>query len=67
MFTVSFDSRGGSYVAPIELEDGEVLKLPAPPTREGYNFDGWVDANDMPILDGALLFAEDITLYARWS
>ncbi len=67
VFTVSFDSRGGSYVAPIELEDGEVLKLPSPPTREGYNFDGWVDANDVPILDGALLFAEDITLYARWS
>ena len=42
------------------------LELPTAPTKTGYNFVSWVDKNDTPILDGALLTCSDITLYANW-
>ena len=66
-FEVSFDSKGGSRVEPLKIECGKPLKLPANPTREGYNFVVWSDKNEVPILDGALLACEDIELIASWT
>lgn len=63
--TVKFDSMGGTEVDDIILKEGEELKLPENPTKEGYVFSTWKDKNEVPIGDGALL-AEDITLYAYW-
>lgn len=65
-FTVTFDSREGSEVEPLEVECNNELKLPENPTKEGYVFISWVDKNETPILDGALLSCEDVTLYANW-
>ncbi len=65
-FKVTFDSKGGSHVNSLTVNCEEELSLPASPTREGYNFISWVDKNDRPILDKALLSCEDITLYANW-
>lgn len=66
-FVVSFDSRGGSAVASITLNEGQALTLPPNPTLNGKTFEKWVDKNEMPILDGALLAPEDVTLYAVWT
>lgn len=63
--TVTFDSKGGSNVAAITINKGEELTLPKDPTYKGYTFKGWVDVNDRPIYDKALL-SEDTTLYAKW-
>ena len=65
-FTVTFDSKGGSYVSPITVNAGDTLTLPAPPTHEKFYFLCWEDKNGTSILDGALLEPHDITLYARW-
>ena len=65
-FTVTFDSKGGSQVEPIKVECNKELTLPKAPTKEGYTFVSWIDKNDTPILDEALLACEDITLYANW-
>ena len=65
-FTVTFDSRGGSEVAPIKVNAGDELKLPPNPTRKMYIFGCWEDKNGTAILEGALLTPHDITLYARW-
>lgn len=65
-FTVHFDTKGGSEVADLVVVEGEALKLPNNPTKNGYKFDKWVDKNEIPILDGATLSTEDITLYAVW-
>ncbi len=66
VFTVSFDSKGGTACDPISLHDGDKLpKLPRP-TRSGYVFRSWTDKNGKYIAEGALLTAEDITLYANW-
>ena len=62
---ITFDSNGGSKVEDIYLAKDESFKEPAKPTKNGYNFIGWYDSNEVAILDGALL-AEDITLYAKW-
>ena len=36
--TVSFDSDGGTKVADLNVIKGEALKLPEPPSKEGYTF-----------------------------
>ena len=65
-FKVTFDSKGGTKVNNMEIECGKTLKLPANPTKEGYNFVTWEDQNETPILNEALLTCEDIVLYAKW-
>ena len=65
-FTVTFNSDGGSSVEELIVECGKELKLPKNPTKEGYEFVSWVDKNETPILDGALLSCENITLKANW-
>lgn len=42
MYSVLFDSNGGSAVAPIQAECGTALTVPADPTREGYTFICWL-------------------------
>lgn len=63
--TITFDSKGGSNVDAITINKGTELTLPKDPTYKGYTFKGWVDVNDRPIYDKALL-NEDTTLYAKW-
>lgn len=65
-FKVTFDSDGGSTVEAIVVECGKELSLPTNPTKEGYSFTAWVDKNETPVLDKALLTCEDITLKAKW-
>lgn len=65
-FTVTFDSDGGSKVESIVVECGKELALPTNPTKKGYTFVSWVDRNETPILDQALLACEDIALKANW-
>ena len=65
IITVKFDSNGGSKVNDIFVLKGNTLKLPKNPTRDGYTFKVWVDKNDVPIYDDALL-SEDTILKAVW-
>ena len=59
-YTITFDTAGGSEIAPITQDYGTVITAPADPTRGGYTFIGWDKAipETMP--------AENITLKARW-
>ena len=59
-YTITFDTAGGSEIAPITQEYGTNITAPADPTREGYTFIGW----DMEI--PKTMPAENITLKARW-
>ena len=67
-FTITFDSKGGTDVAPQNQMYGEHLELPEPPTREGYSFTGWyIDyACEEPwnVEEGTI--QSDMTLYAGW-
>ena len=59
-YTITFDTNGGSEIAPITQDYGTAIIAPANPTREGYTFIGW----DMEI--PTTMPAENITLKARW-
>ena len=63
--TITFDTKGGSIIDSITIGKDIELTLPKEPTQDGYIFKGWVDKNETPIYNKALL-AEDTTLYAVW-
>ena len=67
-FTVTFDSKGGTDVPSQNQMYGELLKLPEPPTREGYRFTGWYTDSTCEILWNveARTIETDMTLYAGW-
>ena len=59
-YTITFDTAGGSEIAPITQEYGTNITAPADPTREGYTFIGW--DREIP----TTMPAENITLKAKW-
>ena len=59
-YTITFDTAGGSEIAPITQDYGTKITAPADPTREGYTFIGW--GRDIPVT----MPAENITLKAKW-
>ena len=67
-YTVTFDAKGGSDVPAQHQMYGELLKMPEPPTREGYRFTGWyTDASCFDLWDTEnKVIEEDVTLYAGW-
>ena len=60
-YTITFDTNGGSAVAPITQDYGTTIKAPAAPTKTGYTFMGW-----NPALPAAMP-AGDMTIKAQWS
>ena len=67
-FTITFDSKGGTDIAPQNQMYGELLEVPEDPTREGYEFTGWyIDHACDDIWDeDEDIIETDITLYAGW-
>lgn len=59
-YTITFDTAGGSEIAPITQDYGTAITVPADPTREGYTFKGW----DKEIPE--TMPTENITVKAQW-
>ena len=59
-YTITFDTNGGSEIAPITHDYGTEITAPDNPTRKGYTFKGW----DKEIPE--TMPAENITITARW-
>ena len=59
-YTITFDTNGGSDIAPITQAYGTEITAPDNPTRKGYTFKGW--DKEIP----KTMPAENITITARW-
>lgn len=68
--TVTFDSRGGTAVESQQVLDGNTVRRPETPARDGYLLNGWY--TDATASDGEWHFetdrvTSDLTLYAGWT
>ena len=59
-YTITFDTNGGSEIAPITQDYGTEITAPDKPTRKGYTFKGW----DKEIPE--TMPAENMTVKAQW-
>lgn len=70
LYTVTYDSQGGSNVDPATYASGDSLTLASAPTRTGYTFNGWFEnstggsALSSPYTPSP---AGNKTLYAQWT
>ena len=69
-YTVTFDSKGGTAVAPQSIVSGKKAAEPTAPTREGNAFGGWYDNENCtgdPFSFTNTAITADMTLYAKWT
>lgn len=70
MYTVTFDTLGGSAVDPITAEEGTEIVLPEAPEKDGADFLGWAltaEAEEAQYQPGdKMAVTADITVYAVW-
>ena len=65
-YKISFDSNGGSFVAPITYTVGKDLKMPSKPTKYGYEFQGWFLSDGTKFDKDKTKITEPIKLKAKW-
>lgn len=66
VYTVTFDSYGGTPVPPKqEVEYGHTATKPAAPEKTGYTFDGWYLGDEK--YDFSAAVEQNITLTAKWT
>lgn len=63
-YTVTFNSNGGSTVSSQTVTEGNKVTRPKNPTKNGYNFDGWLLNGS--IYDFNSSINDNITLIAKW-
>lgn len=69
-YTISFNSHGGSAVAPVTAAYDTTISEPAAPNRAGYYFAGWYEdeaLNDAWDFAADRVPASDLTLHAKWT
>lgn len=67
-YTVSFDTAGGSSVAPVSVSRVATVQEPQAPTRDSYDFAGWfLDDALSEKAEFPLAVSSDTTLHAAWN
>lgn len=65
LYTVSFDTAGGSSIDSQTVEEGASIEKPSDPTREGYSFSGWYFGDTA--YDFSSKVTAKLTLNAKWN
>jgi uncharacterized repeat protein (TIGR02543 family) len=68
VYTLTYNTKGGSAIAPGVVLQGLPISAPTAPTRSGYTFGGWSASDGGSALTFPYLpsTATDLTLYAKW-
>ncbi len=68
VFTVSFNTNGGTSIEPItEVLNHDTILLPDAPTKQGYTFAGWYTEKELiNLFTKSQHIYKNITLYAKW-
>lgn len=65
---VTFNTKGGSSVASVEVDYDAKLSKPTDPTKTGYTFAGWyTDEATQNAYDFDAVVTKPFTLYAKWT
>ena len=65
---ITFDSKGGSNVAPQFVRSGDSCAAPSAPTKPGYDFVGWyTDEETNNEFEFGNTLSDSPTLYAKWT
>ncbi len=71
-YELSLDAAGGSFSDGSdsytnEFEEGQTVVTPGEPSRDGYEFAGWIDASGNAASLPSTMPAESVSLTAKWS
>ena len=66
IYTVSFNSNGGSVVTSQQVVEGGTATKPSDPTRSGYRFDGWYNENLSATFNLSAPITGNTTITAKW-
>ena len=65
IYTVEFDSAGGTDISPIQISEGQAVTEPKAPTKENFVFDGWYFGESK--FDFSITIIQNIKLTAKWT
>lgn len=65
-YTITFDTRGGTYIQPITARPGEFIELPYNTTKEGYELLRWDTENGETVFWELTMPSHDLNLIAVW-
>ena len=66
-YWLTFESNGGSYVAPAFYANGTPAAAPDKPTKSGYTFAGWFTDKELTQTADVSNITATTTLYAKWT
>ena len=69
LYTVTFESNGGTKVDAIKVKSGSTITLPASPSKDGFIFGGWYTDKEVStgLFSAITAITSDLTLYAKWN
>ena len=65
-YWLTFESNGGSYVAPAFYANGTTAEAPDKPAKSGYTFAGWYTDEGLMTAADFSAIKTSATLYAKW-
>ena len=66
-YWITFESNGGSYVAPVFYATSAPAEAPAAPTKPGYTFDAWYADEGLTTKADFSTIKTNTTVYAKWT
>ncbi len=66
-YNVTFINEGATYDGPTATEYNTAIAVPSEPTKTGYTFAGWFDAEGKQVTDYTAMPAKNLEFTAKWT